>query len=130
MIFSGFSVILDELQGWIIVLAFSIGVLDFFFAAPRLAVILFPRLKFLHQNITSDIPGNPHCFHKCIISLFRTIPEPSNTNLVWTGLPLSEPMLIRGKTPPCRVSSISLYGKGSIDPPSTIDLTSDNMYFS
>eukprot|EP01036_Dinobryon_divergens_P024316 gene24316-32753_t len=85
-------------------------------------ILLGSIIPSLHSAVTSDIPGNPHAFDDCIISLFRTLPEPSNFNIVWTSLPLSMPLIIRGSVPPSRVNSISLYGKGSSEPPSSLDI--------
>lgn len=61
--------------------------------------LLIGRLGWYPHKITSDIPGNPHCFDWSIISLFRTLPEPSNFNLIWTNLPVDEPFILRGKFP-------------------------------
>lgn len=85
-------------------------------------VFLLKNVESLHKDPVSDIPGNPHAFSPAIISLFRTLPEPSNFNIVWTGLNLSEPLLIRGDIPISRFSSISVYGAGSSDPPESIEL--------
>jgi hypothetical protein len=54
----------------------------------------------------------------------RTLPEPSNFNLCWTGLSLTEPLRIRGEMPPARINSITIYPRGSNDPPVTLDLSS------
>jgi hypothetical protein len=54
----------------------------------------------------------------------RTLPEPSNFNLCWTGLSLSEPLRIRGEMPPARINSITIYPRGCNDPPRTLDLSS------
>jgi hypothetical protein len=54
----------------------------------------------------------------------RTLPEPTNFNLCWTGLPLNEPLRIRGEMPPARINSITIYPRGSPDPPVTLDLSS------
>lgn len=92
--------------------------------APLWGVVMFAKkIDLFHRKVVSDIPGNPHCFDLMMISLFRTLPEPSNFNLVWTSVPLSEPLLLRGTLPPARVNSLSIYGQGSADPPSTIDLS-------
>jgi hypothetical protein len=75
----------------------------------------------LPPQVTSDIPGNPHAFDDSVISLFRTLPELSNFNIVWTNLPLSEPLLLRGVLPPARVNSLSIYAPAGV--PSSIDLS-------
>jgi hypothetical protein len=54
----------------------------------------------------------------------RTLPEPTNFNLCWTGLPLNEPLRIRGEMPPARINSITIYPRGSSNPPVTLDLSS------
>lgn len=108
---------------YILLVSLVVGVVELFICVPRLAGILLGSIiPSLHSAVTSDIPGNPHAFDDCIISLFRTLPEPSNFNIVWTSLPLSMPLIIRGSVPPSRVNSISLYGKGSSEPPSSLDI--------
>lgn len=52
----------------------------------------------------------------------RTLPEPSNFNICWTGLPLHEPIRIRGELPPARINSLTIYPRASSDPPATLDL--------
>ena len=114
---------------WILLISLAVGVVELFIFVPRLAGILLGSIvPSLHSAVTSDIPGNPHAFDDCIISLFRTLPEPSNFNIVWTSLPLSMPLVIRGTVPPSRVNSISLYGKGSSEPPSSLDLETISKY--
>lgn len=54
----------------------------------------------------------------------RTLPEPTNFNLCWTGLPLNEPLRLCGEMPPARINSITIYPRGSSDPPVTLDLSS------
>lgn len=77
---------------------------------PVLASMLLRSHQQYHLfNVFSDIPGNIHVFDYSIISLFRTLPEPSNFNVVWTAVPLDEAVLIRGQLPTCRLSSISIY---------------------
>jgi hypothetical protein len=118
---------LDEVVLFLLYIA--IGIIELFICVPRLAAILLGNLiPSLHSTVTSDIPGNPHAFDNCIISLFRTLPEPSNFNIVWTSLPLSTPLIIRGAVPPSRVNSISLYGKGSAEPPSSLDIEKISTY--
>ena len=74
--------------------------------------------------MTSDIPGNPHAFDDAVISLFRTLPELNNFNIVWTNLPLSEPLLMKGELPPSRINSLSIYAPDSV--PHSIDLSKSN----
>jgi hypothetical protein len=88
-------------------------------------VFILKNVESLHQDPVSDIPGNPHAFSPAIISLFRTLPEPSNFNVVWTGLTLSEPLLIKGDIPLSRFSSLSVYGAGSADPPNSVELNAE-----
>lgn len=66
--------------------------------------------------------GNPHAFDNSIISLMRTLPEPSNFNICWTGLPLNESLRICGELPPSRINSLTIYPRGSSDPPVTLDI--------
>lgn len=98
------------------------------FVPTLVRVFLLKNVEAMHLDPVSDIPGNPHSFSPAIISLFRTLPEPSNFNIVWTGLTLKEPLLIRGDIPLARFSSLSVYGAGSADTPSSIELAtpSDN----
>ena len=70
--------------------------------------------------MTSDIPGNPHAFDDSVISLFRTLPELNNFNIVWTSLPLSEPLVFKGSLPPARINSLSIYAPDAV--PTSIDL--------
>jgi hypothetical protein len=102
----------------------SIGFVNFCVFVPTvLRVFIFRNVELLHKYPVSDIPGNPHSFGSAIISLFRTLPEPSNFNIVWTGLSFSEPLMIRGHLPFSRFNSLSVYGAGSTQPPNSIDLT-------
>ncbi len=39
-----------------------------------------------------------------------TIPEPSNTNFIWTKVPLQETLIMRGRIPPACISSLTIYG--------------------
>lgn len=82
-----------------------------------------PRL--LHDRVTSDIPGNPHCFDTSIISLFRTLPEPSNFNLVWTAVPIKRNsiLIIKGQIPFARCNSLTIYNANDMSSiPYSIDL--------
>ena len=92
------------------------------FVPTLLRVFLLKNIDACHNDAVSDIPGNPHAFSPAIISLFRTLPEPSNFNIIWTGLSLSEPLLLRGTIPFCRFSSLSVYGAGGSDPPNSVEL--------
>jgi len=92
------------------------------FVPTIIRVFLMKNVDSFHRDAVSDIPGNPHAFSNAIISLFRTLPEPSNFNIVWTGLSLKEPLLIRGRIPLSRFSSMSVYGAGSADPPNSTEL--------
>lgn len=97
------------------------------FVPTIIRVFMMKNVESFHKDVVSDIPGNPHAFSPAIISLFRTLPEPSNFNLVWTGLSYSEPLLIRGQIPLCRFSSISVYdGTGSGDAPNSVELLPDS----
>jgi uncharacterized membrane protein len=87
-------------------------------------VFIMRNAESYHRDPVSDIPGNPHAFSPAIISLFRTLPEPSNFNIVWTGLNLKEPLLVRGCLPMARFSSLSVYGAGSADTPNSAELNS------
>lgn len=100
---------------------FVLSFVDLFAWAPMVFTLLLKKFDFMHPTVTSDIPGNPHAFDDSIISAMRTLPEPSNFNLVWTGLPLDEPLVIRGTVPPSRCNSVSVYGDRK-DAPCTIDL--------
>ena len=73
-----------------------LSVLDLMCFVPMLGAVLLRKVNFVHDQVSSDIPGNPHAFDSCIISLFRTLPEPSNFNLVWTSVPLDKPLVVRG----------------------------------
>lgn len=108
-----------------------VGFVDFFVFVPFLLALLLKKIPFLHRKPVSDIPGNPHAFDPAVISLFRTLPEPSNMNIVFTNLPLGEPLLIRGYAAPSRCASLSLYGQNSSDNPqsTSIDFHSETRYF-
>jgi hypothetical protein len=78
-----------------------------------------------HQDVSSDIPGNPHAFDDLAICLFRTLPEPSNFNIVWTNVPLDDgPLVVRhgSSMPPARINSISVYA-GADGAPASLDLS-------
>jgi len=103
-----------------------LALLDFCAAAPViLRLFLFNKWEAFHKEVTSDIPGNPHAFSAAVISLFRTLPEPSNLNLIFSGLPLGEALVISGQLPEARYSSLSVYGAGTADPPSSVELQCD-----
>jgi hypothetical protein len=111
---------LGRVHFWLAVLA---AVCNFFVRLPALFKMMFRSVtQRLHGDAISDIPGNPHAFDAAIISLFNTLPEPSNLNIVQTNLQLDQPLVARGVVGKSRVSSLSLYGQGSSDPPSSIDL--------
>lgn len=102
-----------------------LSLIDFLILVPILLAIILKSVKYLHDRVTSDIPGNPHAFDDAVISLFRTLPEPSNFNLVWTGLLLqgTKYLRIRGKKPKSRVNSLTIYNSLRMnDQPISIDL--------
>ena len=101
-----------------------ISLLDLFCYVPMLGALVFRRFENLHKQVSSDIPGNPHAFDSAVISLFRTLPEPSNFNLVWTNLPYMDELVVRGSLPFARCNSLSVYGQGSSEPPNSVDLNS------
>ena len=70
---------------------------------------LFFKHQSFHSRVTSDIPGNPHAFDNELISLFNTLPEPSNFNMVWTNVEYTEPIVVRGQLPLARINSLSAY---------------------
>jgi hypothetical protein len=107
---------------WIIVEIIAIGIVELILYVPMFFRLLFRKFSFVHSDITSDIPGNPHCFNLLVISMFQTLPEPNNFNLVWTRVPISDDILVKGRIPPSRVSSLSVYGEGSDNVPRTIEL--------
>ena len=95
---------------------------DLITMVPMVLLLLLKKFQFVHQQVSSDIPGNPHAFDTSIIAAFRTLPEPSNFNVVWTGLPLTQgPLVMRGQIPGARCNSFNLYGAGVADPPSSVD---------
>ena len=75
-------------------LVFAIGIADLFAIVPMLFRVLTKRFQLMHRSVVSDIPGNIHAFDDSMISLFRTLPELSNFNIVWTNLPLHEPLIL------------------------------------
>jgi hypothetical protein len=107
---------------WIVAEIIAIGIVELILYVPMFFRLLFRKFSFVHSDITSDIPGNPHCFNLLVISMFQTLPEPNNFNLVWTRVPISEDILVKGRIPPSRVSSLSVYGEGSDNVPRTIEL--------
>lgn len=97
------------------------AIVELILFCPILGTLLLKKWQKMHQRVTSDIPGNPHAFDDSIVSLFCTLPEPSNFNIVWTGLPLEEDLMLVGTLPSARCNSFSLYGSGSTAAPSSID---------
>lgn len=92
---------------------------------PTCFALLLRRFQFPHKNVSSDIPGNPHAFDNSIISSFRTLPEPCNTNIVWTNISYDKngcDLLITGSLPFARCNSLSVYEVDSDDPPSSVNL--------
>ena len=63
-------------------------------------------------------------FDDLIICLFRTLPEPSNFNIVYTGITYGPIFRVTGELPNCRMNSLSLYCREKSEPPVTIDLSS------
>jgi len=113
---------LDEEMFWLITEIFIVSIVNLIICISIIRKILL-KFQWFHQNVTSDIPGNPHVFDFSVISLMRTLPEPSNTNIVWTRVPLKEPILIRGRLPPACINSLSIYGAaGSTGLPNSIEL--------
>lgn len=98
------------------------GIIQLIIYVPMLFRLTFRKFESVHKAITSDIPGNPHAFDNLIISLFKTLPEPNNLNLVWTRVPLSQDTVVRGEMPPTRMSSWSIYGEGSDGVPVSVEL--------
>jgi hypothetical protein len=89
-----------------------------------LRLLLRPRQS-MHRIVTSDIPGNVHAFDNAVISLFRTLPEPNNFNLVWTRVPLDEDVVISGILPPSRMNSLTIYNAEKADDvPNSMELFS------
>ena len=83
---------------------------NLFLWVPFLMRLVFKRVTSLADGATSDIPGNVHAFDDSVISAFRTLPEPNNFNVVYTGLDVSSDMVVRGTVPPgARFSSLSIY---------------------
>lgn len=97
----------------VLIVLVSLG--NFFLAVPFLFAIICKRWQYLHDRVTSDIPGNPHAFDDCVISLFRTLPEPSNFNVVWTSIDLTRsPIRIKGSKPSSRLNSINIYNSTNL----------------
>lgn len=95
-----------------------LGLINLVLYAPIVGRLMFRKVQWLHQEVTSDIPGNPHAFDDAVISLMRTLPEPANFNVCWTGILLGEPIKIDGVLPPATINSVSLYSRSTSDPPS------------
>lgn len=131
-----FGILLASLYG---VGTFSVNTVYFLFLVPlfglcnllcyvpMLGKMIFRKKQFLHRSVTSDIPGNPHAFDDCIISLMRTLPEPANFNVCFTGIDLTKPLRIEGALPPAVINSLSLYSRTTSDPPVTLDLSTANL---
>ena len=62
-------------------------------------------------------------FDDLIICLMRTLPEPSNFNIVWTGITYGQSLFVKGELPNARMNSLSLYCRGKSEPPVTIDFS-------
>lgn len=108
-----------------IIFLFLLSLVDFFCLVPMILKILLKNVQSLHRHVTSDIPTNAHAFDNCVISLFRTLPEPSNFNIVWTSVPLSDsnPILIEGLKTNSRASSITVYNSDNLsNEPISLDL--------
>jgi hypothetical protein len=121
----GLEIFYEPSLKWILAEIFALGVLELIIYVPMFFRLTFRNFQFVHQTICSDIPGNPHVFNLLIISLFQTLPEPNNFNLVWTRVPIEKDVLVRGKIPFSRMSSWSVYGEGSDGVPNTIELCSN-----
>jgi hypothetical protein len=99
------------------------GVLDVFIRNPEFK--RFFDVQYFHRDVTSDIPGNPHVFGNMLISLYNTLPEPSNFNMVWTNIHYREPIIIRGRIPTARINSLTCYSRpGGANYPCSVDLAS------
>ena len=107
---------------WVLLL----GIVNLVLFAPMVGKLIFRKMSFLHRAVTSDIPGNPHAFDDCIISLMRTLPEPSNFNIVFTGMNYDKTLYVEGKLPPATINSITVYSRSS-EPPVTLDLSTLNL---
>jgi hypothetical protein len=99
------------------------GLLNLICYVPMVGKMIFRKKQFLHRAVTSDIPGNPHAFDDCIISLMRTLPEPANFNVCFTGMDLAKPFRVEGALPLATINSLSLYSRTTSDPPVTLDLS-------
>jgi uncharacterized membrane protein len=99
----------------------ALSFVDMFIRHPDLKRIFDVQL--FHRHITSDIPGNPHCFDYVLISLYNTLPEPSNFNMVWTNVHYREPIIMRGRIPTARINSLTCYTRpGGANYPCSVDL--------
>lgn len=117
---------------WIIYIIEVIGLsfYNFFMYVPSLARCIFKNFKFIHKDVASDIPGNPHSLDPAMISLLRILPEPSDFTCIWTGIYYDEPMIMKGILPTSRYNSLSVYGRRTDEPPNSIELHADkNGYF-
>ena len=100
-----------------------LGLINLICYVPMVGKMIFRKHQFLHRAVTSDIPGNPHAFDDCIISLMRTLPEPANFNVCFTGMDLAQPFRMEGALPPATINSLSVYSRTTPDPPVTLDLS-------
>lgn len=89
---------------------------------PTIGQLILRTKQCLHNHVTSDIPGNPMVFDDLIICLMRTLPEPSNFNIVWTGIEYGHAFRVDGELPNSRMNSLSLYCRQQ-EPPITIDFS-------
>lgn len=104
--------------------SFFFGFVDLFIRHPDLK--RFMNVQYFHRHVSSDIPGNPHCFDYVLISLFNTLPEPSNFNMIWSNVYYTEPLILRGRIPLARVNSLTYNSKpkAGVDTfPCSVDLT-------
>jgi hypothetical protein len=86
---------------------------------------ILSKKQVFHQTVSSDVPGNPHAIDDLIGCLFRTLPEPSNFNIVWTNVPLCDgPLVVRfgSSMPSARINSISAYTNED-GAPASLDLS-------
>ena len=115
------------LGSWMLLffLVLLLALLNVICYVPMLGAVLM-KIQAFHRRVSSDIPGNPHMFDACIISMMRTLPEPSNFNLIWTNVPFAEPLILRGTFCKSRFNSLSIYGSNMCDPPNSLDLADIN----
>lgn len=106
-----------------LIIILLVGVTNLICYAPMVGKLIFRKVSAFHQDATSDIPGNPHAFDDCVISLMRTLPEPSNFNICFTGMDFSRPLIMEGAVPPAVINSITLYSRSTPDPPVTLDIS-------